>query len=463
MAKIYLSINGDKVGSKISEAVKTNDPEQVREASFKFNNAHLSIDKWVESSGGRIISASGDEGVYEIEDSKLGELEGIVQNYQNQTGHTLSAGVGPSMLESVKAMIYSKMHDPGQIIEYDSEVESAISPQEESEAEEMAGEESEMETSEDDEELESDELGEDEESEFDTGEDDEAQPMGDEDLEEDEELEEDDEFEEDEDPSAEMEESDEDEESVTIPKDEFVDEHEDLIDTLESPEHEDDLEEADDQQAELDEVEGEESDELSGETGQLEDEDDLEAQPEMEGDLEGGESELPELSEDDLASPEDDMEMEDEFEDEDMDEESEDGEESPILDMVHANAEEPMDEMGEEEPMDESDMMTPDEAMPMEDESEGDPQLKQRVIDTLMNFKQNKDKIQAMQQTDPQTYQSVMDMINSMIEMAKELSIDPEQGVAAQEGLEEIPEEEGMSGVNEDVGEVAPKKPLGRV
>src|SRR5690606_35407242 len=130
------SLNGDQVGKKISEAVQSNDPEQVRETSAKFNQAHASIDKWVESSGGRIISASGDEAIYEIDDSKLGEFESIVQNYQNQTGHTLSAGVGPSMLESVKAMIYGKMHDPGQIIEYDSEVESAISPQEESEAEE---------------------------------------------------------------------------------------------------------------------------------------------------------------------------------------------------------------------------------------------------------------------------------------------------------------------------------------
>lgn len=412
MAKIYLAVNGDQVGGKISEAIQSNDPEQVRQMSASFNQAHAEIDQWVEKNGGRVISASGDEAIYELEESKMPEMERLMSNYESATGHTLTVGAGDDMLQAVKAMVYGKMHDAGQIIQYDEEVESAITPQQEQEAEEIAdetGEEIEegVDFEEGDEGQEDSQFADENGEEMEMGQEQPEMSEEDEELE-DEELE-----------------DEEGQDTVEMPKDKFVEEHENLVDTLRSPEHEDDLEEADEQEQELDEYTDEDDQDLEQEGVEFNDsetpEEDQEI-PEEEG--------FEEMSEeDDMGEQSPEMSEEDDMENE------EESSPSPISDMVHANS-----EMDQEEPT-------------QEGAQQGSSELKQRVMDTLMSFKANKEKIQVLQQADPEMYQNVIDMLNSMISMAKELQVSPEKEIAAQEGMDEIP----------DLEEQEIKKPMGRM
>lgn len=447
MAKVYLAVNGDKVGSKISETIMSNDPEAVREMSAKFNQSHAEIDQWVEKNGGRVISASGDEALYEIEDSKLSEVERLMSNYESKTGHTMTAGVGNDLMEAVKAMVYGKMHDPGQLIQYDAEVDEAISPKEEAQAEEIAGDMGEEEDSSDEMEEMSDD-GMIQESDMESQEMDEEDDLPEDDMEETEEMSDDMENSEENDLSEddmseedEMEEMPEDEESeedtVTMPKDDFVDEHEDLVDTLESPEHEDDMEEAEEQEDELEEVEGQEGDvDMSEEDGEMGNMEEM-----QEDDMEDGEQEIPELSDEDVEMQEDDMQDMEEESPEDMEEE---GQDSPVLDMVHANMEEEQPEM---------------EGMPEEGEQDSQA-LKQKVMQTLMSFKQNKQKIEMMKEADPEMYQSTIEMLNRMIEMAKQLGANPEmqemQPEMDGEMEEQVEEEQDPSMEGSEI-----KKPMG--
>ena len=100
----------------------------------------------------------------------------------------------------------------------------------------------------------------------------------------------------------------------------------------------------------------------------------------------------------------------------------------------------PEQEMSEEAPAEElAPQEMPEQNMDAEPAEDQDA-IKQRVTETLLNFKQNKDKIQALEQTDPETYHSVIEMIQRMIEMAKQFK--------PKEGEEAINEEEIMGGLN---------------
>lgn len=145
--------------------------------------------------------------------------------------------------------------------------------------------------------------------------------------------------------------------------------------------------------------------------------------------------------------PADDMEMEDdqEFSEEDP----EDDQNIPMLseDDIHS------EEMDEEQPQTHQDIhgllsehMGESQEMPLEEQSpemmdempeeqipidESQPEemdedtqaLKQKIAQTLEQFRQNKGVIEQSKQTDPAAYQATMNMLQAMIEMAKKLSI----------------------------------------
>ncbi len=472
MSKVYCAVNGDQVGAKIAEKIKSNDPESVRQASADFNAAHAEMDRWVESVGGRVISASGDEAIYELDDSQLGQMESLVDKYSSKTGHTLTVGVGADMLQAVKAMTYGKMHDPGQIIDYDQEVENGLAPQEEAEAEQIAGDEQ------------------------DQGE----QPDHEQGLSPEENMAHDAEEQEDDEQDPDNIEADEEPEAFggnTEPVDGDVDQDieedvenqaidQDGEEDLESPEGDVNLDQSQDQ-------EGQEGQEFS------EDEDDLDPpheqnlSPEQDfvGDAE--EQEDDEQDADNIEADEEpaafggNTEPVDEDLNEDVQEDinSQDQDQaaqgkSPILDMIHANSDESEDQEfggeeednmqgdeqefgGEEEGFDDGSEdpslqgddqeLSPDEmANPnamqddqmqdgqlddgsMNDQAGGD--LKSRVAQTLQNFTANKEKINAMQQTDPEMYQSIIGMIDRMLEMAKQFNSTPDEGQGEEMGAEE--------------------------
>jgi hypothetical protein len=481
MAKVYLALNGDNVGSKISETIMSNNPEEVRKVSANFNQAHAEIDQWVEKNGGRVISASGDEAIYEIDDSKINELSRLASNYESKTGHTLTAGVGSDIMEAVKAMVYGKMHDPGQIIQYDEEIDEAISPKEEAQAEEIAEDldEGDMEEEDDSEELPEDDMEEDDMEDLpeDEMEEEDMEELPEEDMEEDdmedlpedemeeeddseelpeddsEELPEDDmeelpeeDMEEEDDsedlPEEDMEEEDdseglpeedmeegegtdeesgEDEDAVVMPKNKFINEHKKLVDTLRSPEHEDDLKEAEDQEKELEEVQGRDSD------ADMSEDEDMEESSDIDGEDEVSEEEV---------EPSSDEEMEDNEAPENM----EDQNQSPLPHPYMLHSEEP--EEGQDEEMEGE-----------EQSAQSNQELKQRVMQTLMSFKQNKDKIEMMKESDPEMYRNTIDMLNRMIEMARQLQASPDA-----EMMEQAQQQPPMP-MQEEAPEV--KKPLG--
>ena len=417
MASIFIAVNGDDVGKRIGQAIASDDHASLQSASETINSGHNMINEWVESVGGKTITSSGDEGIYQIPQEAAQDLENIRQKYSQMSEHTLTIGVGSSMSEASKALIYGKLNSKDQIVEYQPEIESAISQSGEQDGDEELHDEGEMdqETSEEV-----------------------SDPMS-------EEMPEENSEEMPEENSEEMFEDDSSEESVeeSDPMSEEMSEEEMSEDGMGEQEFE--SEEPSDPMAEQG---------TDGQVDEMGSELDEEAQshlPEEEGaSAENHSSLLENMIQghmDEEADPMMEEGSEDPMAEDGMEENSmmEDGSEE----MPEESMEEEMPEEGMEEGMEEE---MPEEEMPEEDGDSSN--LKSDISQALMAFKQDKHILEGVRESNPQLYDATITMLRSMIDMARKLGFAPEDNMgyeeAEQEMGEEIPEE-GMEESDESM------------
>lgn len=383
MNGVYVAINGDDVGSAIGSAIASDDRESLNSKSSKIKDIHAQIEQWVEGMGGEIVSSSGDEGIYIMPEEALQHLEDLKDKYESYTGHTLTIGIGDSMSQAAKALIYGKITDKNTIVEYHPEIEQEIAGIESGSEQDVYAEQH------------KENLPAEEEVET-------QRPLEDE-----EELEE---------PEFDGEYEDEDQDQII----EDATGGDDIGDGDETPEHEEGM--SPEEEVIHDAAENE-ADEL--------DEDIIEADEEAEGEGIDGEEEM------------EDGDLEEEDQDsmlEDMVYSQMQGEEMPEEGMEEEAYEE---EMPEEEPLPEE-PVAPEEEMSEERIPEDDPEkdaLKQEIAASLMTFKKYRDVIQQAEQQAPEFYQAMIVMLRSMIEMAKKLNMSPEQDMMQQENMNAVQQE----------------------
>jgi len=412
MRDIYVAINGDDVGGSIGSAVASDDRESLNNKTSKVRDIHSQIDQWVEGMGGEVIMSSGDEGIYTMPEEAMEHLEDLRAKYSEHTEHTLTIGVGGSMSEASKALIYGKMSSKDQIVEYTPEIENSISGQQGEGEQGPAGYEKQYEDdlpAEQDVMYQRDNAMEEEQGMTE----DQAQDIAEDDAQED--------------------------DSETVIDDAAQDKH------AEEPEHE--MEMGPDEEIAHDAAENE-ADEM--------DDDLIEADEEAEGAGIDGQVDGEDIGEMDAADEmSEEMPMEDDaIEDPDepdagMDEE-EDDHGSMLADMIHSHM------AGEDEGLAEDEGMGGEEELAEEDNTE---QLRADISESLNSFKQNRDMIEGMQSQSPELYNSVIVMLRSMIEMAKRLNMSPEQDMAEEEPMEEMQQEQApMEGQDEQPMEMSEKK-----
>lgn len=139
MNAVFIAINGDDVGSSIGNAIASDNHEELARVSGSVKDSHGKIEEWVQSVGGRVVTSSGDEGIYQVPAESVDQLEQIRAEYAQSSGHTLTIGVGNSMSEASKALIYGKYSDKDQIVHYEPAIEDYISQDEEGMEPEMPG------------------------------------------------------------------------------------------------------------------------------------------------------------------------------------------------------------------------------------------------------------------------------------------------------------------------------------
>ena len=431
METIYIAVNGDDVGKGIGNAIASDDHETLGKLSQSVKDSHGMVEDWVQKIGGRVVTSSGDEGIYQIPSESLGELENIRSQYQKMSENTMTVGVGDSMSEASKALIYGKLNDKNQIVHYDPHIEDFLSSEEKYDDEE-------------DDIPASDEL--EENIEYDNIE------------------------------------SEGGEETTEMPEEEAVDEHEELVDTLESGDEEDLDEEASKQSDELesykeevDEPEHEEdmgaeeelfhdaaeneADEIDSDNveadeeatefgidGKKEDEEDFQEIPneEIENEMDEGingktdeeEGEISELSEEDIAPN-------------DLEEENDEDGSGMLTDMIHGHlqSEEGMPEEGMSE-----------EGMEVDSE-ENDAAIREDIARSLLTFKENKHVLEEAQSSNPELYEATITMLRNMIEMARKLGYSPDEQIEGMEAEDQLQQDFPE---NEQPEEEIPEEALGK-
>ena len=477
MANIYLALNGDDVGTRIGEAIANDDHEGLAAASSAIDGAHGNIDQWVESVGGKKVTRSGDEAIYMLPEEALEDLESIRSAYKEQSGHGLTVGVGSSMSESAKALIYGKLNGKDQVVHYDPSIEDYLSDEDVSEDEipkddgmgDDQGDDSAPETD-------------DEQAPMEPGmEDDQNADIADDKdyLPEDEESEQ----------AAPGEIPEEGEEAPEENEGEGPDLSDDNQKMSESPASkqppmidEEDAQDpdapgsmaldgdidGDDMGADKDESEQGDQDEESAEAAPEEMPGDMNAAPE--GDPSQGDSSYQDLNEDDFSNPE--MNVDEQPADDN----------DPLTDMIHGDMEDgDVEDGGQDEGSLEDGAPSEDQMSDGQPEQSGlDEELRQDIAEALMAFKENKEMLEQAREQNPKLYQATITMLRSMIEMAKKLGQNPEQDVQDQSNEQQLneefpPAEDGQEGeqpddsmdqpqAQPDMGEQPPaKKQMGKL
>ena len=131
----YIAINGDNVGEGIGNAIATDNHEELSKLTGGLKEAHSAIEEWATSKGGKVITSSGDECIVKIPADSFdeAELDSVKESYSDTSGHTVTIGCGDSMSEASKALIYGKMNDKDQVVEYDSSIDDYIADYDDSE------------------------------------------------------------------------------------------------------------------------------------------------------------------------------------------------------------------------------------------------------------------------------------------------------------------------------------------
>lgn len=525
MSQVFIALNADNVGELIGNHIVNDNHDELSRVSAAIKSAQDMVNRWAESKGGKVVVSSGDESILCIPKQALAELKNIKNQYSQLANTTLTVGVGATMSEASKALIYGKMNDKNQVVHYDPSIDAQIAGEEESDEDglpspdgiEQDGNESEQQESgladdpeaagvddgngdEDNNpnEIEDQAMAEGGENPADYSGNNEEIPdnvdgNGDEDNNPDEmyddgnepttqdaeienELdqdadealaEEDNMIDQDGDDAQNQPQDQEDDHFQEFQDDEIPAEedesqefdpsqppHEQGMDEEENLEH--DAEENEDDEQDSDNIEADEEPAAFGGNTEPEDADfaedvaedvadqDLDAQAmgdeqiaddenalqddqdfgQEQGEMEGEED--PMLSQDDVANPadQDPNAPQDEGDDE-----------SVMTDMLHAN-------IGDEESED------------------SDDEVKQDVIESLMSFKQNKQHLEELKQTNPEMYQANIMMLRAMIQMAKKLKMNPEAGMEDQDMAAQAQDEFPPADENEIAEDESEQDPL---
>ena len=130
MKRVYIAANGDGVGEQIGNAILSDDHQTLSGLSRKFKDAHSNIEKWAQKKGGEIVASAGDEIIFSLPEEALGELDSVKDAYSQASGTTLTIGIGETISQASKALIYGKLNDKNQIVEYEPQMDDYISDDE---------------------------------------------------------------------------------------------------------------------------------------------------------------------------------------------------------------------------------------------------------------------------------------------------------------------------------------------
>ena len=122
----YVAYDADSAGSKIGQAIISDNPAALEDASNRIQLGNEIIARWAMKWRGVQYSSGGDQGLFALPPEALNEIEMVRADYEHATGLTISVGVGRTLSESGKALIVAKFWGKNMTVQYSPEVEQEI-------------------------------------------------------------------------------------------------------------------------------------------------------------------------------------------------------------------------------------------------------------------------------------------------------------------------------------------------
>ncbi len=123
---IFVSIDGDSIGSQVGRASLADDVAEVRRLSKLITDGNQLWTKWALGVGGQVVSDGGDEVVVQVDASRIGEIPQLRQQYNELVEATVSVGIGMRLSEAQKALLVAKVEGKDRIVTYGPHVENTI-------------------------------------------------------------------------------------------------------------------------------------------------------------------------------------------------------------------------------------------------------------------------------------------------------------------------------------------------
>lgn len=123
---LFMAYDGDNAGRLVGRAILANDADSLHEVSARINHGHDIVSQWVTAHGGQVISGGGDEGTFTIPQDALEHIEELRKDYQYATQLTMTVGAGASLSEAGRSLMVGKFRGKDQVVIYDESIDNEI-------------------------------------------------------------------------------------------------------------------------------------------------------------------------------------------------------------------------------------------------------------------------------------------------------------------------------------------------
>lgn len=127
MDHIYVSADGDGIGGLVEVKVLQNDIEGIKKQSATIKKGQRYLKRvFKDMFAGEVLVYGGDDVLFRIDAKHLYKLERIRRGYQEVTGFTITMGVGLTMKDAVRAMVYGKLTGKDRLVAWSDRVANKL-------------------------------------------------------------------------------------------------------------------------------------------------------------------------------------------------------------------------------------------------------------------------------------------------------------------------------------------------
>lgn len=123
---IFVSGDGDGIGATVEQRVMDNDLEGIIRQSHLIKQGQAYIKSSFETLGGRMLVHGGDDNLALLSSEHLDKIEKIRVGYEKVTGFTMTFGCGNTMRDAVKALVYGKLTGKNKLIFWDDSIDAKL-------------------------------------------------------------------------------------------------------------------------------------------------------------------------------------------------------------------------------------------------------------------------------------------------------------------------------------------------